>query len=80
MSNGGFDEAKAVSLLSSMINMNGTCMPAESSDQLLAATTPKGSEQPLVYFDTSRHKPYQYDPYAARPNGATTIFRAQEAP
>jgi prepilin-type N-terminal cleavage/methylation domain-containing protein len=26
--------------------------------------TPRGSEQPLVYFDTSRHKPYQYDPYA----------------
>jgi prepilin-type N-terminal cleavage/methylation domain-containing protein len=28
--------------------------------------TPTGSEQPLVYFDTSRHKPFQYDPYASK--------------
>ncbi|MBA4104542.1 MAG: hypothetical protein C0485_02205 [Pirellula sp.] len=33
---------------------------------------PKGSTQPLVYFDTSRHKPYQYDPYASAT--ANTIF------
>lgn len=33
---------------------------------------PSGSEQPLVYFDVSRHKPYQYDPYAS--STATNIF------
>lgn len=32
--------------------------------------TPKGSEQPLVYFDTSRHKPVKYD-LSYTPNGAT---------
>jgi hypothetical protein len=30
--------------------------------------TPKGSTQPLVYFDTSRRKPGQYDLWAADPN------------
>lgn len=34
--------------------------------------SPKGSEQPLVYFDTSRHKPYQYDVYASPT--ATNLF------
>lgn len=27
--------------------------------------TPRGSEQPLVYFDVSRYKPYEYDMYAS---------------
>lgn len=31
---------------------------------------PKGSEQPLVYFDTSRHKPTKYD-MGYTPNGST---------
>jgi len=32
--------------------------------------TPSGSEQPLVYFDTSRYKPAQYDLWAGNPTGS----------
>ena len=31
--------------------------------------TPQGSEQPFIYFDTSRHKPYQYDVPAVTSTG-----------
>jgi prepilin-type N-terminal cleavage/methylation domain-containing protein len=36
--------------------------------------TPSGSEQPLVYFDTSRYKPAQYDAWAVAPGSGPTIF------
>jgi hypothetical protein len=32
--------------------------------------TPRGSTQPLVYFDVSRYKPHQYDVWAADPAAA----------
>ncbi|BBO32186.1 type II secretion system protein [Lacipirellula parvula] len=40
---------------------------------------PAGSTQPLVYFDTSRHKPYQYDPYAsATANNVFALKKVRE--
>jgi hypothetical protein len=35
---------------------------------------PNGSEQPLVYFDASRHKPGQYDMYAVDPSLGPAIY------
>jgi prepilin-type N-terminal cleavage/methylation domain-containing protein len=43
--------------------------------------TPKGSTQPLVYFDVSRYKPYQYDLWAAdtrSPVNAPPIFALKQ--
>ncbi|MBL9161870.1 MAG: prepilin-type N-terminal cleavage/methylation domain-containing protein [Planctomycetaceae bacterium] len=56
------------------LNQNGTIdsNAGENRRINLWQYNPKGSEQPLVYFDTSRHKPYQYDAYASPT--ATNIF------
>jgi prepilin-type N-terminal cleavage/methylation domain-containing protein len=56
------------------LNQNGTIdnNAGENRRINLWQYNPSGSEQPLVYFDTSRHKPYQYDPYASAT--ATNIF------
>lgn len=56
------------------LNQNGTIdnNAGENRRINLWQYNPKGSEQPLIYFDTSRHKPYQYDPYASET--ANTIF------
>ena len=35
---------------------------------------PENSEQPYVYFDTSRHKPSQYDMWAADPTDTPAIY------
>ncbi len=74
--NGEFDEANGgrYLLYSVDLNQNGTidANAGENRRINLWRYSPKGLEQPLVYFDTSRHKPYQYDPYAAPT--ATDIF------
>lgn len=36
--------------------------------------TPPGSEQPLAYFDTSRHKPVQYDPPYTPPGSSFKVY------
>jgi prepilin-type N-terminal cleavage/methylation domain-containing protein len=56
------------------LNQNGTIdnNAGENRRINLWQYIPKGSEQPLIYFDTSRHKPAQYDPYASKI--ANTIF------
>jgi prepilin-type N-terminal cleavage/methylation domain-containing protein len=40
---------------------------------------PKGSEQPLVYFDVSRRKPHQHDMWAVNPaSGAPYVFAMKQ--
>jgi prepilin-type N-terminal cleavage/methylation domain-containing protein len=49
------------------VDMNGNSMvdDGERRQINLWRYQPSGSEQPFVYFDCSRHKPYQYDVSAA---------------
>lgn len=67
--NSEFDDANGgrYLLYSVDLNQNGTIdsNAGENRRINLWRYSPKGSEQPFVYFDTSRHKPYQYDPYAS---------------
>ena len=69
----GFDESNKRFIVYDVdLNQNGAIDPGETRRINFWQYTPKGSEQPLIYFDTSRHKPAQYDPYASAT--ATNIF------
>lgn len=46
------------------LNGNNTLDAGETRRINFWQYRPSGSEQPLIYVDTSRHKPYQYDPPA----------------
>lgn len=61
------------------LNQNGnTTDPGERRRINFWRYNPKGSEQPLAYFDTSRHKPYQYDPQAGSGTTISAIKRVRE--
>ena len=56
-------------------NDNDTNDPGEDRTLNLRQFIPKGSEQPLAYFDTSRHKPMKYD-VGFTPGGSTNVVYA----
>ncbi|MCC6493965.1 MAG: prepilin-type N-terminal cleavage/methylation domain-containing protein [Pirellulales bacterium] len=63
---GGFDASRGRSIQYSVdLNHNGTTEADENRQINFWQYMPSGSEQPFIYFDTSRHKPYQYDPYVS---------------
>jgi prepilin-type N-terminal cleavage/methylation domain-containing protein len=64
---GGFDLSKNRYIQYQVdLNQNGnTTDPGEERQINFWGYLPSGSEQALLYFDTSRHKPYQYDPPAS---------------
>ena len=79
---GGFDESKGRFINYSVDTGNG----AGSQDRRINfwQFTPKGSQQPLVYFDVSRHKPGpdtlkgRYDGWAGLPGSIPTIYALKQ--
>jgi type II secretory pathway pseudopilin PulG len=67
-----------------LVDLNGdgdVADPGEERRINLWRYNPSGSGQPLVYFDTSRYKPAQYDLWAAEPGaagGAPYIFAMKQ--
>jgi prepilin-type N-terminal cleavage/methylation domain-containing protein len=74
---GIFDEA-AGRFIEYTVDMNGDGDRTDDGEERrinLWRYLPSGSEQPYVYFDCSRYKPYQYDMPAADPSsGAPPIY------
>lgn len=57
------------------LNQNGnTTDPGEARQINFWGYLPSGSEQALLYFDTSRHKPQQYDPPASAASGGVPLY------
>jgi prepilin-type N-terminal cleavage/methylation domain-containing protein len=68
---GAFDDANNGRFLLYEINLNGdadTNDPGEKRRINMWRYIPEGSEQPLLYFDVSRYKPWQYDVWASSEN------------
>lgn len=78
---GVFDEGDGRYLLYSVdLNQNGTIdnNAGENRRINLWRFNPKGSDQPLVYIDTSRHKPYQYDAPASQTAAIFALKKLRE--
>lgn len=57
------------------LNHNGNVTdPGEERRINFWRYVPSGSEQELLYFDTSRHKPMQYDPPGSAASGAVPVY------
>ena len=77
---GQFDSTNG-RVLDYQIDLNGdndTSDPGEQRRINFWRYSPQGSTQPLVYFDVSRYKPYQYDLWAAKSPGTPYIFALKQ--
>ena len=77
---GIFDVASGRFLtFSADLNNNGSFTdPGEERQINMWRFMPKGSEQPLLYFDVSRHKPAQLDPPASSTNAIYALKQLRE--